>query len=355
MTIKLLGCTVRNPLLVPSDLPELWQVKGTFAENLIEFAGRVCYRSTEKMGHAPGFIQDRIKEGHEDIIEHVVAAVRFPYNKDLYHLRNWNRHANTDRIGREFVDVSANLRVWRDVIKMTRFSYLRNDLLAVLAPIAPAVFADQSVYAPPPFPEWRQVGAPFNGMAEMAPVSDGPMRVTLLGYLCGDLPDYHCSATFLFEGISRACTHQLVRHRLASFSQESQRYVELSKGGWKAIVPPFVEENPAALAIMQQAWAAAEDYYRQLRDLGTRKEDARFLLPNATETRIVVTMDFAAWSHFFWLRAVDKAAQWEIRKMGQHALKMLHAVAPGRFSDQWVAYLKMRWAAYLKSNEKAGE
>jgi thymidylate synthase (FAD) len=169
------------------------------------------------------------------------------------------------------------------------------------------------------------------------------MRVTLLGYTQPQFDDpeqalHHGAATFLFEGISRACTHQLVRHRLASFSQESQRYVDLSKGGWNAIVPPAVAENPQAMVELAEFWAMAEAKYERLRQLGIRKEDARFLLPNAAETRIVASMNFAGWSHFLWLRAVDKAAQWEIRLMGQRALQMLYAVAPEVFAAQWGVY-----------------
>ncbi|MBK8047779.1 MAG: FAD-dependent thymidylate synthase [Anaerolineales bacterium] len=78
--------------------------------------------------------------------------------------------------------------------------------------------------------------------------------------------------------------------------------------------------------------------YEKLRTLGIRKEDARFLLPNAAETRIVTTMNFAAWSHFLWLRAVDKAAQWEIRIMGQQVLEMLHAIVPTLYAEHWRIY-----------------
>jgi thymidylate synthase (FAD) len=169
------------------------------------------------------------------------------------------------------------------------------------------------------------------------------MRVTLLGFTQPLLDEAallvdHGSATFLFEGISRACTHQLVRHRLASFSQESQRYVDLSRGGWLPIVPDAVAALPEAMAELEEFWRIAEDKYARLRALGIRKEDARFLLPNAAETRIVTTMNFAAWSHFLWLRAVDTAAQWEIRTMGQHVLSMLYALAPAVFQPQWDVY-----------------
>ena len=141
---------------------------------------------------------------------------------------------------------------------------------------------------------------------------------TLLAFTQPGLDDaeaqlHHGAATFFFEGISRACTHQLVRHRLASFSQESQRYVALDKGEWNAVAPPAFEENEEAQAKLDEAWDYLQQLYMELRQMGIRKEDARFLLPNATETRIVTSMNYAAWSHFLWLRAVDKAAQWEIR------------------------------------------
>ncbi len=171
------------------------------------------------------------------------------------------------------------------------------------------------------------------------------MRVTLLGFTQPALDDpdlllHHGAATFLFEGISRACTHQLVRHRLASFSQESQRYVDLSRGGWQPVVPDAVAKLPEAMAELEEFWRIAEDKYAKLRQMGIRKEDARFLLPNAAETRIVTTMNFAAWSHFLWLRAVDTAAQWEIRTMGQRALAVLYSIAPAVFQPQWDVYLE---------------
>ena len=82
MRVQLLAYTRQNPALPPpdraaGDLATLWQGAGEFPEQLIEFAGRVCYRSTHRMGTAPGFISARVREGHEDIIEHVVITLRF--------------------------------------------------------------------------------------------------------------------------------------------------------------------------------------------------------------------------------------------------------------------------------------
>ena len=98
MVVELLAYTQRNPALTPAsvqglgDLPTLWQGKGAYAENLIEFAGRVCYRSTHRMGTAGDFISDRVREGHEDIIEHVVVTVRFTGTDEPLRWRLVNRH-----------------------------------------------------------------------------------------------------------------------------------------------------------------------------------------------------------------------------------------------------------------------
>ena len=94
----------------------------------------------------------------------------------------------------------------------------------------------------------------------------------------------HSSASFEISGISRSCSHQLVRHRLASFSQESQRYVDMSDPEW--VIPPDVAADPEARAIWEAALCRIQDAYRQLRARGIKKQDARFLLPNAAATRL---------------------------------------------------------------------
>lgn len=132
----------------------------------------------------------------------------------------------------------------------------------------------------------------------------------------------HASATFEINGISRVCSHQLVRHRLASYSQESQRYVDMSEP--ELVIPDAISGDPEALAIWEDFAGEVTSAYRTLRARGARKEDARFVLPNATATRIVVTMNFRELRHFFHQR-ITPEAQWEIREM---ALRMLELVAP---------------------------
>ncbi len=132
----------------------------------------------------------------------------------------------------------------------------------------------------------------------------------------------HASATFEINGISRACSHQLVRHRLASYSQESQRYVDMSEP--ELVIPDAIAGDPEALAIWEDFAGEVASAYRALRARGARKEDARFVLPNAAATRIIVTMNFRELRHFFRQR-ITPEAQWEIREM---ALRMLELVAP---------------------------
>ena len=142
----------------------------------------------------------------------------------------------------------------------------------------------------------------------------------------------HASATFEISGISRACSHQLVRHRLASYSQESQRYVSMSDPEW--VLPSAIAENLEARAVWDGFADEVKAAYRALRELGVRKEDARFALPNAAATRIVVTMNFRELLHLFRIR-ISPAAQWEIRDICVRMLELVYAIAPAVFGDLW--------------------
>jgi thymidylate synthase (FAD) len=147
----------------------------------------------------------------------------------------------------------------------------------------------------------------------------------------------HASATFEIVGISRACSHQLVRHRIASYSQESQRYVDMMAPEF--VVPPSVGENPQAQAVWDEFTDQATSAYHRLRELGVRKEDARFVLPNATATRIIVTMNFRALRHFFSVRC-EKGAQWEIRALALEMLRQVTVYAPSVFGDLYDRFIE---------------
>ena len=140
----------------------------------------------------------------------------------------------------------------------------------------------------------------------------------------------HASATFEVSGISRSCSHQLVRHRLASYSQESQRYVDMSDPEWT--LPSAIAENREGREIWEGFAGEVQATYRALRDLGVRKEDARFVLPNATATRIIVTMNFRELLHTFRVR-ISREAQWEIRDVCVRMLELVYPLAPSVFGD----------------------
>ena len=141
----------------------------------------------------------------------------------------------------------------------------------------------------------------------------------------------HASYTFAIDGVSRAMTHQLVRHRLASYNQQSQRYVEYADDP-VFVMPPEVAADAEAAARFTEACAAAFEAYRAMIAAGVAAEDARYLLPNAMETKIVVTMNIRELLHFLSLRCC-KRAQWEIREVALRMLELAEPTAPYVFMD----------------------
>ena len=203
--------------------------------------------------------------------------------------------------------------------------------------------------------------------------------VNMLASIGHESPLEHVSFTFAIEGISRACTHQIVRHRIASYSQQSQRYVKLEQ--FEYIIPPAIEKNPEAKRIFIETMERDQEAYDELVDLlledilidkhaadygscireilkenpdavpdrskvldlyaekffeDYRKaekqaiEDARYVFPNACETKIVVTMNARSLLHFFNVRCCNRA-QWEIREMATEMLKECKKIAPALF------------------------
>ena len=150
-------------------------------------------------------------------------------------------------------------------------------------------------------------------------------------------PFEHASFTFAIEGISRNCSHQIVRHRLASFSQQSQRYVRM-KGEY--VVPPYVYWHEELLLEFNHALEDADKAYNKLveglmRYGRTEKEaieDARYILPSACTTKMEVTMNVRELLHFFKQRCC-KRAQWEIREVAKEMLKQCKEVSPILFKN----------------------
>ena len=137
----------------------------------------------------------------------------------------------------------------------------------------------------------------------------------------------HLCYTFSIEKISRACSHQLVRHRVASFSQQSQRYITIKRLGEKVVVPPSIGLNEDFNELIKQA----SESYQRLVEQGAPREDARFVLPNAVETSLLMTMDGRSLMHFIGLRTCNRA-QWEIRALGDMMLEQLRLVEPRVFN-----------------------
>lgn len=135
------------------------------------------------------------------------------------------------------------------------------------------------------------------------------------------------TATFRVSGISRICSHQFVRSKHLDFLQRSQRYVEEEKAKF---IRPFPLQTKEDSEYMRAAIGCLIAY-KQLRKLGVKKEDARFILPQGIETELYVTGNFQAWQDFINLRK-DKAAQWEIREVATRIEKELNNVAPTIFT-----------------------
>ena len=142
-------------------------------------------------------------------------------------------------------------------------------------------------------------------------------------------PFEHVSFTFGIEGVSRAMLAQITRHRIASFSVQSQRYVNMDEFGY--VIPPSIAANQDAIDEYEHFMDRADLVYTYLRSCGIPAEDARFVLPNACETRMIVTMNARELLHFFSLRCC-KRAQWEIRAVADEMLRLCKEVAPEIFA-----------------------
>ena len=177
--------------------------------------------------------------------------------------------------------------------------------------------------------------------------------VRMLARMGHESPIEHASFTFAIEGVSRSLLAQITRHRIASFSVQSQRYVRLDQ--FEYVTPPAVEEDPEGLAAFEQAMAEEAEHYRRIaavlkeghirqlvaqgmdEEKAAKKaekmaiEDARFVLPNACTTKMIVTMNARSLQNFFLHRCCNRA-QWEIRELAEQMFKLVYEVAPALFA-----------------------
>lgn len=173
----------------------------------------------------------------------------------------------------------------------------------------------------------------INGEIEKEKQADFVSKILESGHTS---PIEHVSFTFAVEGISRACSHQIVRHRIASYSQQSQRYV--TENDLDYILPPSIAKIPEAREKFEKFMQSVDDTYNELREIliankmeSKANEDARFVLPQAAETKIVITMNCRSLMHFFNLRCCTRA-QWEVRAMANKMLEICKEKFPAVFS-----------------------
>lgn len=152
----------------------------------------------------------------------------------------------------------------------------------------------------------------------------------------------HASFTFEITGVSRALLAQITRHRIASFSVRSQRYCD--EDGFRVVMPPKMANNAHAAIAFRQAIEHSKDAYRELQHLGIANEDARFVLPNACETKMVMTMNVRELIAFCGLRLCTRA-QWEIRQVAQQMVDCVREVAP-----EIAEYLRPKCERYAPYN-----
>lgn len=150
-------------------------------------------------------------------------------------------------------------------------------------------------------------------------------KLTSLGH---ESPLEHVTFTFGIEGISRACSHQLVRHRMASYSQKSQRYVD--ENGFSYVIPETII-NSNMEKVYEALMFQIEEIYKDLKAAGVPKEDARMVLPNACTTSIIVTMNVRSLLNFFKHRVCNRA-QWEIQELAIEMLKICKEISPKLFA-----------------------
>jgi thymidylate synthase (FAD) len=160
---------------------------------------------------------------------------------------------------------------------------------------------------------WICTHADFPTEADLHPDKCGPLVQRVIGYGHESILE-HASFTFGIEGISRACSHQLVRYRIASFSQQSQRYITFDNCAY--VAPQSIKDKGYEGVYREQLELQAFAFYDELLHAGVPPEDARFVLPNAATTKLVMTMNARELRHFFTQR-LCKQAQWEIRELAE--------------------------------------
>ena len=282
----------------------------------IELVGRTCYKSTDKITDVSAikFVANLIKAGHEAMLEHDSFCFMLPFDE-----WNWLKEKTSEMMthlkenGEEFIShlrftnvnrclVSGNIRAWRDFFKECTHQigfipkFMQNFILS----------------NPVLFPEFQD-GVDFRTI-----FNDDIYQISRKGLI--GLTEFmiHCDVTAKFV-VDRGISHEIVRHRPASFAQESTRYCNYSKDKFDeeitVIQPCFFEGNPyhgysgGLLDIWEESCESAEYSYFKLLENGATPEQARDVLPTSTKTEVIMTATLGEWRHFFNLRACNSTGK----------------------------------------------
>lgn len=300
----------------------------------VELCGRVCYKSEDKItdDSAEKFIADIIKRGHEAVLEHARVTLNLERNNDTFRYikhvcDHMKRHGVEDYVRLTRIDdvwiASANMRAWRAISRVMRHPYSHvPDVIQRMwhenADFFPEFISpdDEYIYDP---------GTDIN-----------PVKHVLGGIF--DEPEQrmaHSWYTFRFV-CDRGVSHEIVRHRPASYCQESTRYCNYSKGQFgkeiTVIKPFYLDEGSLAYDRWYAACTAAEQCYFDMLNTGCTPQEARAVLPNSLKTELVMTATADEWCHFLNLRCAE-AAHPQMREVATQVRDKLIAIDPGVFGN----------------------
>jgi len=335
-----------------------------FVGSIVEYSGRTCYRSFDKIKEESykTFISNITKSGHESVIEHsnlvyilfkdpdVNPAVKDANetNRHLITLMMYNGLLNVSET-KGFYIISGNIRMFKDLVREYfsvkdynpyKYNPIIEDILSSFYTLPKYFFLDmiqsgkmkEANFKPNPNLQDATSSLVLNKLNDyVAVLNHDDVVINVRGYKMMEngvetvkrlnppsrVMEKHKRITLVIHA-PRYITHQIVRHRIASYSQVSQRYC--LEEGLNVYVPESMRTTPGAEAIGMQLFNNALTTYKQLIDLDVKKEDARSVLTNAQMSTVIMTATVESFRHFIAVRA-DKAAQNFIRDMIAYPLK----------------------------------
>lgn len=292
----------------------------------LEKCGRVCYKSEDKISDISSekFLQGIIKRGHEAVLEHASFIFKVSYNvyKDIIDKVNFVESYYFKKMYLRFTDfdgyiVSGNVRAWRDFFRFVGVSIYMKDFIEANSIL---------------FPEFKNY---YQSSFNWDKWSIKQISVNDLVSDCQRLVHEDVSVMFVCD---RGISHEIVRHRDASYCQESTRYCNYTKEKFgneiTVIQPCFFEKDSREYFIWERNMECCEKAYFDLLDCGCSPQQARCVLPNSLKTEIIMTANIREWRHFLELRC-SKAAHPQMIEVACKVLTELRLNIPDLFDDIW--------------------